>query len=572
MRFFKKRRKYNLEIDPEDILLDAHNIPSFDKQQFEGKLERPISKRSVYFISIFFLLAGFVFISKLYSLQIERGTVYAQKSDDNSYKEIFIFSDRGLILDRNGKEIAWNETQEGEKYPLRKYIAEPGFGHVLGYVSYPKKDAYGFYWQDEYIGEYGVEKLYNEELKGQNGAYLYELDAIKDTDENTEPEVTKTIDPIAGEDVTLSIDADIQAKMYAAIKSLAERAGYTGGAGAIMDVHTGEMIAMTSYPEFDPEVMSKRDDVAQIRSYQKDKSKPFINRVFGGLYTPGSPVKPFIAIGALNEDVITPEKQIYSAGQIELVSPYDKTQVYVYKDNKAHGWVDMRHALAVSSNVYFYEIGGGFEDQPGLGISKINYYTKLFGLDEKTGIELPGELAGVIPSPEWKAENFNGDIWRVGDTYHTAIGQYGFQVTPLALLRGITTIANNGIMLRPTIIKGATPDVVKNIEISDDYYQVVKDGMHLVTQEGTAQLLSYLDFDLAAKTGTAQVGIAKKEVNSWITGFFPYDNPKYSFIFLMEKGPKDTSSATNAAYELLGYISKEKPEYLGLPKNTTEEE
>ena len=156
-------------------------------------------------------------------------------------------------------------------------------------------------------------------------------------------------------------------------------------------------------------------------------------------------------MGALTEGVIDPYKKILSTGSISIPNPYFPDQKTVFKDWKAHGWTDMREAIAVSSDVYFYEIGGGFESQKGLGIVNIEKYAQLFGIGQKTGIDLPDEKGGIIPGPEWKIKNFKGEPWRIGDTYNTVIGQYGFQVTPLEMVRAISAIANYGTLVTPAL-------------------------------------------------------------------------------------------------------------------------
>jgi penicillin-binding protein 2 len=221
-------------------------------------------------------------------------------------------------------------------------------------------------------------------------------------------------------------------------------------------------------------------------------------------------------------------------------------------------------ALAVSSDVYFYEIGGGFENQKGLGIANIEKYAKLFGFGEKTGIDLPDEKIGTIPSPEWKIKNFKNDPWRIGDTYHTAIGQYGFQVTPMEMVRAVGSIANNGKLLTPHIIVG---DIEKEnkfstIDFKKEYFDTVHEGMRLAVISGTAASLNVPFVEIAAKTGTAQLGIAKNKVNSWIIGFFPYKDPKYAFAIMMEAGPNtNTVGASSVARGLFDWMSINTPEY-----------
>jgi penicillin-binding protein 2 len=240
--------------------------------------------------------------------------------------------------------------------------------------------------------------------------------------------------------------------------------------------------------------------------------------------------------------------------------------VYTYKDNKAHGWVDMRRALAVSSNVYFYTIGGGYGDQKGLGIGRIEQYTKMFGLGDVTGINMQGEAKGNIPSPEWKEKVFNGDDWRIGDTYNTSIGQYGFQVTPIEMARAVAALANSGTLVTPSITEPVDPATFQKLSFQEEDMQVVREGMRMVVTEASGQLLNSLPFSVAAKTGTAQVGIQKRYVNAWMVGFFPYEEPRYAFVFLMEHGPGGEAvvGASRAALPFFTQLAENMPEYVGL--------
>ena len=336
-----------------------------------------------------------------------------------------------------------------------------------------------------------------------------------------------------------------------------------------MDVNKGEILALTSFPEYNSEILSLGEDEEQISKYLNDINKPFLIRSIGGLYAPGSIVKPFLAIGALQEGIIIPEKKILSTGSISIPNRYFPDQESIFKDWKAHGWVNMKEALAVSSNVYFYNIGGGYENQQGLGINNIEKYIRLFGIGEKTGINLIGEVDGIIPNPLWKEINFNGDRWRIGDTYHTAIGQYGFQVTPLQMVRAISTIANNGYLLKPTLLFNNDALMVnesKKIEISEKNFDTVKEGMRLAVTSGTASSLNIPAVKVSAKTGTAQLGFSSngnKKINSWVIGFFPYEKPKYAFTVLLENGPEyNSTSASHVMRDLLNWMSINTPKYL----------
>ena len=192
---------------------------------------------------------------------------------------------------------------------------------------------------------------------------------------------------------------------------------------------------------------------------------------------------------------------------------------------------------------------------------------RMFGFGEKTGIELKSEEYGVIPSPEWKEENFEDGTWRVGDTYNTSIGQYGFQVTPIQVVRAVAAVANNGVVFNPTILKsdGSTSNIDHVVDIPRNYFEEVRKGMRQAVEEGTAQGISVPYIRLAGKTGTAEVGTQKKRVNAWITGFFPYENPRYAFTVVMEQGPSDNLlGGVFVMRTMLDWMRDNTPEYLDL--------
>ena len=370
--------------------------------------------------------------------------------------------------------------------------------------------------------------------------------------------------PKRGQDIVTTLDSRIQKELFTFIKNLSEANSFKGGAGMLMDITNGEVIASVSFPEYNSEILSEGKDSQTIKNYLNDKRNIFIDKTLSGLYVPGSIVKPFFALGALNEKIIDPNKKILSTGSISIQNPYFPDQKTIFKDWKVHGWVDMRQAIAVSSDVYFYEIGGGFEGQKGLGILNIKKYAELFGIGQKTGVDLPGEVSGTIPSPEWKARKFNGDAWRIGDTYHTAIGQYGFQVTPIQMVRATGAIANYGKLVTPHFVLGDTASDTKItiVDLKKEYFDIVHEGMRQGVLDGTGVALNVPYVKVATKSGTAQLGVSKNRVNSWIVGFFPYDNPKYAFTILMESGPSSGSvGASSIMRQLLDWMSINSPEY-----------
>lgn len=562
-----KIKNINSFVEPDEIFLDSKNLENFDSQQFEGRIEKQITKKTINLLCAFFICIMFIFSFRLIFLQINKGEVYLKRSLNNTLEKQIIFADRGIIYDRNRVELAWNkkgginkdeENVTKNNFSVRTY-KKPGFAHILGYVNYPQMDKAGNFWQDEFIGKDGLEKIYNEKLKGENGAKIVEMDVNKKIYSENTVNIPKN-----GTELVTTIDSRIQEELFKLIKNLSESNSFSGGSGILMDINNGEILTMTSFPEYDGEILSIGKNNSIISNYFSDKRKVFMDRNISGLYTPGSIVKPFFALAALNEGVINPQKEILSTGSISIPNPFFPGKETIFNDWKAHGWTDMAKAIAVSSDVYFYAIGGGFQGQKGIGISNIEKYSRLFYIGEKTGVDLPDEKSGVIPNPEWKAKNFKGDIWRIGDTYHTAIGQYGFQVTPLEMTRAVSALANYGKIVSPHLVLG---DVTKEnnteiINIKKDYFYPIHNGMRQSVTYGTSVALNVPYVKVAAKTGTAQLGIKLNRVNSWIIGFFPYENPKYAFTVMMESGPSTGSiGASSIMRQLLDWMSINTPEY-----------
>lgn len=551
-------RKYE-SINPEDIFLDSENLPGFDEHRFEGRIEKPMGRETFLVLKIILALLIMTLISKLWVLDIKQGPVYAQISENNRLEQTLVFANRGVIFDRNMRELATNVIKEGgSDFAGRLYAPIAGLAHVVGYLKYPLSDRAGVYYEEDYRGRDGVERAYDDLLRGKNGLKLKETDVSGTV--TSESVVEK---PKDGQPLVLSIDARLTEVLYGAIESLAKEKGFVGGAAVLMNIETGEILALTSFPEYDQNLLTHGADQATFNLLVNSPSKPFLNRAISGLYTPGSILKPIIALAALNEKLISPEKQILSTGSITIPNPYDSSKFSVFKDWKAHGWTDMREALAVSSDTYFYSIGGGYAGQKGLGITLLDKYFQLFGLTEETGIELLGETEGIIPTPEWKKKKFDGDIWRLGDTFITAIGQYGTQVTPLNATRFISTIANKGKVLKPSLVFGGGPEVVERvIEFDDEDWKVVQDGMRGSVTHGTSVGLNVPYVKVAAKTGTAEIGSGKLYVHSWSVGYFPFEHPRYAWAVVMEKGPSsNTLGATSVMRTLLDWMSVYAREY-----------
>jgi penicillin-binding protein 2 len=293
-------------------------------------------------------------------------------------------------------------------------------------------------------------------------------------------------------------------------------------------------------------------DVEKISKYINDPRSIFLNRYVDGLYAPGSIIKPVFALAGLNEGIVTPREEILSTGKLVVPNPYSPGNDTIFNDWKAHGYTDVREAIAVSSDVYFYTIGGGVPGKKGLGISKLDEYSRYFGLDNKHENTFFKTKQSVIPNPEWKLKAFDGDIWRLGDTYNSSIGQYGFSVSPIQAL-GMTTILAKDAKDIPEF-KINTADATKYININDklknidkNNFNEISEGMRLTVTAGTAKSLNFEGLKLAGKTGTAQTGNRNQFINSWFVGFWPYTDPKYAIVYMLEKGPA-TNTRGAASY------------------------
>lgn len=550
------RQGKRTEVDPHEVLLDAYNLPAYNRYQMEGRIESPLATYVPALILLLFFLLASVAIGRLTFLQVVHGAYYTHQSERNSLSHSIVFSERGIITDRNGERLVWNESVPNEPYTARGYSTYRGIAHVIGYVRLPRRDASGFFHRMHSEGVTGIEAAFDERLTGENGLALIETNALGE--EVSRHATQPTVD---GDSLTLTIDARLQDALYELIEARVRESGFQSGTSVLIDVETGDLLALVSYPEFDPRVMTYATSSHAIQDLQEDSRDLFVNRAVAGLYTPGSIIKPIMALAALQEGIIAPEQKILSTGALVVPNPYSPGNPTVFRDWRAHGWVDMRRALAVSSNVYFFHIGGGFQDQEGLGITRMARYLKMFGLGEPTGIDLTIDPSGLIPTPLWKQEQY-GEEWRLGDTYNTSIGQYATQVTPLQVVRAVAAVANRGYMVTPRLVADS-PIVRAKVAVEDEHFTVVQEGMRQAVLEGTAQAVNFAWLPIAGKTGTAEVGVHKELVNSWIIGFFPYDKPKYAFATLMERAPAGTlQGSPYVMYHFFQWMREHTPEYV----------
>lgn len=415
----------------------------------------------------------------------------------------------------------------------REYKDGVIFSHLIGYegkIRQEELDAFPEYGPSDMIGKEGIEKSYESYLRGKKGAERVEVDALGKVKKEL-----GSIQPVPGNDIILHIDAELQKKIFDSLSALLETRKLRRAAAIAMDPETGGVLALVSFPGYDNNLFSGGIDQKHYAEFLADEARPLFNRAVSGEYPPGSTIKPVIAAAALAEGVINEHTEIESRGGISIGK-------FFFGDWKAHGFTDIRRAIAVSSDVYFYSVGGGYGGIPGLGMRRMKAYEEFFGYGKETGIDIPGEANGFLPDPDWKQERF-GERWYIGDDYNSAIGQGFVTATPLQILNSIATIANGGILREPRVashVRDAsgklspleTPIVRKDF-IDEGILRIVREGMRETVTEGTAQLLKEAPVPVAGKTGTAQFGTGK-DTHGWFVSFAPYDKPEIALIVLVE--------------------------------------
>mgnify|MGYP001198663053 CR=1 FL=1 len=461
-----------------------------------------------------------------------------------------------------------------EENTTRNYVDGAIFSSILGYTSKINKDELrsvsdsSNYTIHDYIGKTGIEKFYEEYLRGKAG----ELE-VKKTAVGIEKGTEVVSQAVPGDNLILNIDAGLQKKIYEEMEKRIKDMGAKKGAAVAMNPKTGAVLALVSYPSYDNNLFSGGISAADFNLIQNDPAQPLFNRAIAAQYPTGSTIKPFEAVAALEEKIISPDKKINDIGYIEVKSKYDPTVSYRYGGVTPHGWVDMKEAIAVSSNIYFYTVGGGYKDQKGLGPTRIKSWLEKFGWGSKTGIDLPGEFSGFIPTPEWKQKNI-GESWWDGDTYNLSIGQSYLKVTPLQVATAYSAIANGGNLVKPQIlnkvvkslssedlknpIKSFIPEISRSNFFDKESLQVVREGMRDCVQKnyGSAYYLSTLPVELAAKTGTAETS-KSGFYNAWTSVFGPYEDPEIVLVVTIESMEGLQSATMPVVYNVLKwYFSK----------------
>lgn len=472
-------------------------------------------------------------------------------ADNLSERSISIFSEGNELF--GGLTIV---TKANRTYPKGKLAS-----HILGYIGkingeeYSKKKPEGYLINDS-IGRTGIENLFEKYLKGTNG--IKQLGMSVDgtiTEEYTEKEA------IQGSTVVLTIDANLQEVTEKALQdtinniqngTYGHRYNATAGAIVVMNVKNGEVLAIASNPDFEPQLFANGISTEQYKQYKEINA--LYNRAISGGYAPGSTFKMLTAITALQEEKVGKTEKIRDSGPYPL-GHHPACWLY-NQSRRTHGYLNVTDAIKHSCNYFFYESGYR------VGIEQIDRYAKYFGLGVKTGIELPSESAGMVANPE-DLKRIEGEDWSIGHTLNASIGQGGHSFTPIQMAKYVSTLVNGGERINPTIIKniktaygaeiskaeiqehskqilGDTNNDSENLEISQEYIDVILEGMKDVTSEngGTAySVFRNFNFKIGGKTGSAQTTVNNEEItNAWFVGFAPYKQPEIAIAVIIEGG------------------------------------
>ena len=460
--------------------------------------------------------------------------------------------DQSLALELQTKDLAGVEVAQ---YAVRHYVTDGAFGNVLGYtgkITQQELDDHPNDLVTSRIGKTGVEQSYDDILRGEPGTETIEVDSKGVVQRSTETTV-----PAPGQNVVLGIDEDLQKVAADALQAQLTQQNVKAGAIVGIDPRDGTVRLMVSMPSYDDNLFSQSISSADFSKLINDPTNPLMNRVISGQYPPGSTIKPVVAVGGLANGVITKNTTIDAPAQITVGS-------YVFPDWRKQGIENVTRAIAVSSDVFFYAVGGGWDKISGLGIDRLAQTYQLFGLGKATGIDLSGEKVGLVPTPAWKKKAQN-QSWYLGDTYHVSIGQGDLLTTPLQLVQTVSTIANGGTRYVPHVVE-ATIDPTTNVRTPvkpvvaaqnfepADAIQTAREGMLQTVDDGSGRALKNLSIQVAGKTGTAQFN-NNSQTHAWFSSFAPYDNPKLALVILVEGGGEGNISAVPIAQTIYQWIA-----------------
>ncbi len=491
--------------------------------------------------------------------------------DRNSLQPIVI--KRGLsqqdsiLFETRASELAGFSVRS---IPIREYLNAQMFSHALGYTGVIaeseleslKDNGYDL---NDFIGKSGIELSYEKYLRGVNGNKQVEVDA------SGQPiKLLGNVDPKPGNVVQLNIDAGLQAELY---KNFTKESANVKGAAIAMNPKTGEVLALVSVPGYNNNLFAPGISQEDYEGLLNNSNLPLFNRAIAGTYPPGSTIKLVGAAAALQEGIVTEDTIIQDRGVITIPNQFNPGIVYNFVGWKRSGLgpMNVRSAIAESSDIYFYTVGGGYDPYgiDGLGAEKLAQYYRNFGMGNQTGIDIQGEKPGIVADPAWKAEYFKGNAidsqWYLGDTYHIAIGQGDMLTTPLQVAVWTAAIANGGELNKPTIVKQVMdqdgkivfkpePQLLIQKTVDDKHIRAVQEGMreNVAGSNGSGRQLATLPVSAAGKTGTSQFdGSDPTRTHAWFTSYAPFESPEIVITVLVEAGGEGHAAAVPIVKNIL---------------------
>lgn len=431
---------------------------------------------------------------------------------------------------------------------IRDYVNKEEAAHTYGYVSeindseLEKMKDEG-YKSGDIIGKFGLEKVYDKELRGVNGGQQVEVDVT-----GKPVQILGMKEPVPGDDLYLTIDKQLQDAAEKAVDAQLVQIGAHAAAAVALDPQTGEVLAMVSRPAFDPNLFARGISGKDWDQLNNNPYHPMDNKAISGEYPPGSTFKIVTGTAALTEGVVTPDEIIVDTGHHWIIPKGNA-------DGEALGPLNFRQAVAHSDNVYFYEMGNR------LGIDRLEKYARMFGLGAKTGIDLPYEAKGLVANRKYKELNFDDGEWYLSETFDAAIGQGFNLVTPLQAAMVMGEIAADGKRYKPHVVKkivapdGSTvkdvqPELLSTLDVPDEDIKIMQQGLHDVTVYGTASsAFGNFPVPLAAKTGTAENSQGRD--HGWCVVYGPFDNPNIVVAVIVEQGGYGAQSAVPIAHKIM---------------------
>jgi penicillin-binding protein 2 len=469
---------------------------------------------------------------------------------------------------------------------VRDYPYGPLLSQVIGYLlpipeeSEEEYVAQGYDPATDRIGVASVEATYENMLRGQKGERVIEEDVtgrmIRVVDEQAIP--------VPGHNVYLTIDLDLQQFVEEALRRGMEepKVNSPRGVAIVMHPQTGEILALVSLPTYDNNLFTQGISARDWQRLSENPHRPLLNHAISGGLPPGSVFKIVVAAGALQEGVLTPYTRLACPGKIVVPNKYypndpGQAQPFYCWNQGGHGWLDVVGGITHSCDIFFYKVGGGFEETrfDGLGVDRIAQYAELFGFGEPTGVELPAEIGGLVPTSRWKRLTY-GESWSTGDTYNLSIGQGYLFVTPLQMLNAVNVVANGGTLYRPRIVHHVTddqgnmvqpfePEIIRTLPIDPEHWTLIQQGMEGAVAYGTAPRARIEGLRIGGKTGTAQycddialaTGICgeglEQPTHAWFTAFAPVEEPEVSVIVFLYNGGEGSVSAVPVVHDILEY-------------------